>query len=316
MNITHTMIERQHLRIIHFLYHYGTLTEAAESLHLTQSALSHAMKKLEHQAGVSLWQKDGRRIQLTQAGMTLYQLASRLLPQFEYTENQLRQIATGKQGSLRIGMECHPCYQWLLKVISPFLNDYHNVDVDVRQAFTFGGLHALHSYDIDLLLTPDPLFIKSVTYTPVFEYEQMLVLPVSHSLTDKPTIEASDLSEETLITYPVEPGRLDIFSQFLTPAGGSVRQHKTIETTEILLQMVAAGRGVTALPHWLVEESSLADKLHCRRMGKNGIQKRLYIGTRTQEPPPLYLQAFIELAKSVGHRVRLDRPGGPRRTAQ
>ncbi|WP_414830173.1 LysR family transcriptional regulator [Alteromonas sp. H39] len=297
------MIERQHLRIIHYLYDHGTLTEAAEALHLTQSALSHAMKKLEHQAGISLWKKDGRRIQLTQAGIALYHLASRLLPQFEHTEKLLLQIATGKQGSLRIGMECHPCYQWLLKVVSPFLIAFPDVDVDVRQAFAFGGLHALHNYDIDLLLTPDPLFLKSVSYTPVFEYEQMLVLPASHKLASRGVISPADLNNETLITYPVEPSRLDIFSQFLTPAGGSVRRHKTIETTEMLLQMVAAGRGVTALPHWLIEESPLAQKLRCCRLGEHGIQKQLYLGTRAQDDLPSYLTAFIELAMSVGHKA-------------
>ena len=300
MNQTHKMIERQHLRIIHFLYHHGTLTEAAEALHLTQSALSHAMKKLENQAGVALWEKDGRRIQLTQAGGALYQLASRLLPQFEHTENQLKQIATGKQGTLRIGMECHPCYQWLLKVVSPFLTQFPDVDVDVRQAFTFGGLHALHNYDIDLLLTPDPLHLKSVSYTPVFNYEQVLVVPASHKLASCDTVLPSALCDETLLTYPVEPSRLDIFSQFLTPAGGSVRRHKTIETTEILLQMVAAGRGITALPDWLIKENPLATKLCCRRLGEKGIQKQLFLGLRARDTQPGYLNDFITLAKSVG----------------
>ena len=307
MNYAHEMIERQHLRIVHFLYHHGTLTEAANALHLTQSALSHAMKKLEQQTGVALWRKDGRRIQLTQAGLALYQLASRLLPQFEHTENQLRQIATGKQGALRIGMECHPCYQWLLKVVSPFLKQFPDVDVDVRQAFAFGGLHALHNYDIDLLLTPDPLFLKSVSYTPVFEYEQVLVLPATHTLASHEVISPTELSNETLFTYPVEPSRLDIFSHFLTPAGGSVRRHKTLETTEMLLQMIAAGRGVTALPHWLVEESSLADQLCCKRLGEKGIQKKLFLGVRNQDEQPAYLEDFIALARLVGkHRKSAD----------
>ncbi len=242
------MIDRQHLRIVRAIDAEGTMTEAAKSLFLTQSALSHAMKKLEAHFDVPLWKKDGRRLTLTQAGQSVLGLAHRVLPQFEHTEAQLRRFADGKQGILRIGMECYPCFEWLLKVVAPFLKAFPDVDVDVRRAFSFGGLQALHGYDIDILLTPDPLSLETITYTPVFEYEQVLVMDKHHPLAEKPFVTPKDLSNETLITYPVELSRLDVFTHFLTPANCTVRQHKTIETTEIILQMVAAGRGVTALP--------------------------------------------------------------------
>ncbi len=294
------MLDRQHLKIIAAINEYGTLTEAADNMHLTQSALSHSMKKLEQQTGVEFWEKDGRRLRLTDAGITLLGLAQRLLPQFAHTEEQLAQIAQGKQGILRIGMECHPCYQWLLKVVKPFLSDYPGVDVDVRQKFTFGGLQALHGYDIDLLLTPDPLHLPSIQYEAVFDYEQVLVVSRAHPLAGEAVIDAKALSEETLLTYPVEPSRLDIFSHFLTPAGCTVRKHKTIETTEILLQMISAGRGVGALPKWLAEEQAEALQLTTVRLGENGIQKSLNLGYRKADAEAPFIKAFIALARSIG----------------
>ena len=74
------MIDRQHLRIVKAIQTHGTMTEAAKSLFLTQSALSHAMKKLEHEFDVPLWQKEGRHLILTQAGESLLGLAQRILP--------------------------------------------------------------------------------------------------------------------------------------------------------------------------------------------------------------------------------------------
>ena len=121
------MIDRQHLRIVKAIQTHGTMTEAAKSLFLTQSALSHAMKKLEHEFDVPLWQKEGRRLILTQAGESLLGLAQRILPQFEHTESQLRRFAQGKQGILRIGMECYPCFEWLLKIVAPFLKAFPDV---------------------------------------------------------------------------------------------------------------------------------------------------------------------------------------------
>lgn len=273
------------------------MTEAAKSLFLTQSALSHAMKKLEAHFDVPLWKKDGRRLTLTQAGQSVLGLAHRVLPQFEHTEAQLRRFADGKQGILRIGMECYPCFEWLLKVVAPFLKAFPDVDVDVRRAFSFGGLQALHGYDIDILLTPDPLSLDTITYTPVFEYEQVLVMDKHHPLAKKLFITPQDLSSETLITYPVELSRLDVFTHFLTPANCTVKQHKTIETTEIILQMVAAGRGVTALPKWLIDESKESDLLACRSLGEQGVSKTLYLGHRKAQDVLGFVDDFIALSQ-------------------
>ncbi|WP_231125183.1 LysR family transcriptional regulator [Alteromonas mediterranea] len=274
------------------------MTEAAKSLFLTQSALSHAMKKLEAHFEVPLWKKEGRRLTLTQAGQSVLGLAHRVLPQFEHTEAQLRRFADGKQGILRIGMECYPCFEWLLKVVAPFLKAFPDVDVDVRRAFSFGGLQALHGYDIDILLTPDPLSLDTIAYTPVFEYEQVLVMDKHHPLADKPFIKPQDLSNERLITYPVELSRLDIFTHFLTPANCTVRQHKTIETTEIILQMVAAGRGVTALPKWLIDESKERDLLTYRSLGEVGVSKTLYLGHRKAQDVLGFVDDFIALSQA------------------
>ncbi len=292
------MIDRQHLRIVRAIDAEGTMTEAAKSLFLTQAALSHAMKKLEAHFEVPLWKKEGRRLTLTQAGQSVLGLAHRVLPQFEHTEAQLRRFADGKQGILRIGMECYPCFEWLLKVVAPFLKAFPDVDVDVRRAFSFGGLQALHGYDIDILLTPDPLSLDTIAYTPVFEYEQVLVMDKHHPLADKPFIKPQDLSNETLITYPVELSRLDIFTHFLTPANCTVRQHKTIETTEIILQMVAAGRGVTALPKWLIDESKERDRLTFRSLGEVGVSKTLYLGHRKAQDVLGFVDDFIALSQA------------------
>ena len=126
------MIERSHLSIIREVERQGSLTAAAESLCLTQSALSHSMRKLEHLLGTEVWLREGRSLHLTQAGQYLLDLANRLLPQLERAEEQLQQYAIGHRGTLRIGMECHPCYEWLLRVVSPYLDAWPDVDVDVQ----------------------------------------------------------------------------------------------------------------------------------------------------------------------------------------
>ncbi|WP_076998069.1 LysR family transcriptional regulator [Variovorax sp. KK3] len=291
------MLERSHLAIVQEVEKQGSLTAAAGVLHLTQSALSHSMKKLELQLGTDIWLREGRSLRLTQAGQYLLAVANRVLPQLDLAEERLRQFAQGERGTLRIGMECHPCYQWLLKIVSPYLAAWPDVDVDVKQKFQFGGIGALFGYEIDLLVTPDPLYKPGLRFEPVFDYEQVLVVAHDHPLAEAAYVKPKQLTQEVLVTYPVETDRLDIYNQFLMPAGISPKRHKTIETTDIMLQMVASGRGVAALPRWLVEE--YADKLDIVpvRLGPRGIAKQIFLGARESDTGIDYLEAFVEIAR-------------------
>lgn len=298
IHVIKRMLERSHLVILQTIDKVGTLTEAANQLCLTQSALSHAIKKLEGQLGAQVWLKDGRRLRLTQVGQAILHLADRVLPQFAHSEQLIAKMAEGSQGNLRIGMECHPCYQWLLNIVGPFLQRFPKVDLDVRQRFQFGGVGALLGFDIDVLVTPDPLYVTGLEYLPVFDYEHVLVVSTQHVLAQNEYVEPQALSGENVITYPVEPSRLDIFSQFCTPAGVAVKKHSQIETTEILLQMVASGRGVAALPRWLVEDNAQKLAIKPIRLGKKGLFKTINLGFRVNEERPDYLRQFIQMAQS------------------
>lgn len=293
------MLDRIHLSIIHEVEKQGSLTAAASVLHVTQPALSHSMKKLEQQLGTDIWLREGRSLRLTQAGQYLLAVANRVLPQLKLAEERLQQFAQGERGSLRIGMECHPCYQWLLKIVSPYLAAWPDVDVDVKQKFQFGGIGALFGYEIDLLVTPDPLDKPGLVFEPVFDFEQVLVVASNHKLAKEEYVKPKQLTNEVLVSYPVPPERLDIYSMFLTPAGIIPKRHKPIETTDIMLQMVASGRGVAALPRWLVLE--YADKMDVVpvRLGKHGIAKQIFLGVREADVEIDYLRAFIEQAKAL-----------------
>lgn len=291
------MLERIHLTVIQAVDQRGSLTAAADHLCLTQSALSHTIRKLEDKLGSQIWIREGRSLRPTQIGEYLLGVANRVLPQLDHAETLLQQMAQGERGTLRIGMECHPCYQWLLKVVSPFLAQWPDVDVDVKQKFQFGGVGALVGYDIDLLVTPDPFHKAGLHFQPVFDYEQVLVVAGDSPLARRRFLKAEDLRNEVLITYPVPSDRLDIYTQFLNPAGVNPKRHKTSETTDIMLQMVASGRGVAALPRWLAEEYATKLDITSVRLGRSGIAKQIYLGTRQDDGNTDYLRAFIELAK-------------------
>ena len=295
------MLERIHLKIIQAVEEHGSLTAAAKELCVTQSALSHTIRKLEDNLGTEIWLREGRSLRLTPAGLYLLNIANRALPLLIHAEEKLEQMVQGERGTLRIGMECHPCYQWLLKIVSPFLQTWPDVDVDVKQKFQFGGVGALLDYEIDLLVTPDPFYKSGLTFTPVFDYEQVLVVSKEHVLASHSYIEPEDLRDQVLLTYPVATDRLDIYTSFLNPAGVVPKKHKTSQATEIMLQMVASDRGVAALPRWLAGEYCTKLPLSVVRLGKTGIAKQIHLGTRDGDKGIEYLKAFIDLACNYNH---------------
>jgi len=293
------MLERSHLAILRAVERQGSLTAAARELFLTQSALSHAIGKLERQLGTPLWRREGRAMRLTQAGQHLLEVSNRVLPQFEHAEQSLKGFARGARGSLRIGMECHPCYEWLLKVVARYLPLWPDVDVDVKQRFRFGGIGAMLDHEIDLLVTPDPEGRPGLVFEPVFDYEQVLVVGRDHPLAGAGHVEPARLASEVLISYPVATERLDIFTLFLTPAGIAPREHRRVESTDLMLQMVAAGRGVAALPRWLVKENAGKAAVVPVRLGRKGVPKQIHLGMRETEATTGYLRGFIDTARAV-----------------
>jgi LysR family transcriptional regulator for metE and metH len=245
------MIELSHLKIIAALERHGTLTAAANAMFLSQSALSHQIRYLEKKLGIELWERRGRRLRLTRAGGQLLSSAREILPILEQTERTLKALAEGKQGVLRIGVECYPCYEWLKGVIADYLGGEPDVDVDIFHRFQFSGLEGLLNRHIDLLITPDKLEHSSLAFDTLFEYELMLLVSNSNPLANESWIRPEQLVQECLITFPVEAERLDILTLFLWPAAVRAIKHKQIESFEIMLQMVAYNRGICALPDWL-----------------------------------------------------------------
>lgn len=292
------MLDRQHLAILREVDRAGSVTAAADRLNISQSAISHAIAKLETRFGIALWRKKGRMLELTQAGRYLLSLAERLVPEFDHAERVLDDMASGRRGALRIGMECHPCEKWLMRVTAPYLAEWPDVDIEVRTAFRFDGIAALQAHEIDLLVTPDPVHMPGLTFHPVFDYELVLALPEGHRLTGKPFAEPADLGPETLLTVPVTEDRLDIYTRFLLPAARRPAARRTAETVELLLQLAAAGRGIAVLPDWLVREAELP--LHMLRIGQQGIGKSIHLGQRVEDEGIGYVQGFLDAASQLG----------------
>jgi len=289
------MIKLYHLHSLTALRDGGSLVRAAERLHVTQSALSHQLKELEERLEVKLFERKSRPPRFTIAGERLLTLADEVLPQIREAERDIAHIRGGQSGRLHIAVECHSCFDWLMPAIGRYRGYWPQVELDLSMAHSFEALAALARGEVDLVVTADPQEGEALVYQPLFEYENVLLLPKRHRLTDHSWIAPEDLAGETLITYPVESGRLEIFRRFLEPSGVVV-QRRTSELTVMILQLVASGRGVAALPLWAANQAIATDQILSRPLGDTGLWSRLFAAVRREDKELAYIEAFIDSA--------------------
>lgn len=290
-------IEFRHLRTIQAIYETGGLARAADKLNITQSALSHQIKGIEDQAGVELFVRRSKPLKLSAAGIKILRAAERILPEVAALEAEFEGLQSGRSGRLHIAIECHACFEWLFPVLEQFRKAWPEVDVDIRPGLAFGALPALQKEQVDLVVSSDPETLDGVDFTPLFDYEPVFVASAQHPLAQKDYIEAEDFRGQTLITYPVDRARLDIFSQLLTPAKVEPDSIRPVELTAVILLLVASNRGVSVLPDWVVREVRYNSDYVTRPLTKTGLTRRLYAATRDDETAKPFMAHLIRLAK-------------------
>ncbi|WP_248884356.1 LysR family transcriptional regulator [Acidithiobacillus acidisediminis] len=301
-------IEIRQLRTIEAILQHGSIAAAAQRLHLTQSALSHQLRGLENELEIKIFARDGGHpLRLSPAGERLYALAREVLPALRRTQEELRRLASGRGGRLRIAVECHTCFDWLTPAMDCFRSAWPDVEMDIVSGFQQDPLLLLRNYQADLaiLSAPESVAAGDIELHTLFGYEVLGLLSPRHPLANQAFLRPEDFLEETVITYPVEDQRLDLFREFLRPAGVQPWRRRQAELTVIILQLVASGQGVAALPAWAV--SSYGDRGYVRALplGPTGLWQELQAATLPGQSAQPHLQAFLqELRNSAQRELR------------
>ncbi|WP_368184404.1 LysR family transcriptional regulator [Aestuariibius sp. HNIBRBA575] len=298
-------IEFRHLRTIKAIHETGGLARAADHLNITQSALSHQIKGIEDQAGVELFVRRSKPLKLSSAGMKLLAAAETILPQVAALEAEFDGLIDGSAGRLHIAIECHACFEWLFPVLEQFRKAWPEVDIDIRPGLAFDAMPALRREEVDLIVSSDPEDLPETDFTPLFDYEPVFVAASTNPLAQKTWVEPEDFADQTLITYPVDKSRLDVFSEFLTPAGIEPALVRKVELTTMILLLVASNRGVAVLPDWVVRQVRYNSDYVTRPMGKGGTTRRLYAATRSEDTHKPFMAHFVRLTRQEA--VKLQR---------
>jgi LysR family transcriptional regulator for metE and metH len=298
-----SILELRHLRTLLALAEAGSVSRAAALQNVTQSALSHQLKTLEEFYGAGLFERKSNPVAFTAAGRRLLALAQSVLPAVEQAERDLARLAGQGSGRLRIAVECHTCFDWLMPSMDALRARWPEVELDIVSGFQSDPVGLLHQDRADVAIVsdvdPDE---RGVASHPLFAFEIVALLPLGSPLLARPWLEAADFAQRTLITYPVPDEMLDLVRQVLQPAGIDPPR-RTTELTVAMLQLVASGRGVAALPLWAAHTYLERGYVARQRIGPDGLTGRLYAVTRAAAADLAYLADFVQVMRETSLRT-------------
>jgi len=290
------MLELRHLRTLIALQETGSVSLAAERVFLTQSALSHQLKQLEAYYQQPLFERKTQPLRFTLAGERLLALARDLLDKVASAERDLARIRQGEAGELRVAVECHTCFDWLMPAMDSFRQHWPAVELDIVSGFHADPVGLLLTRRADLAIVSEAEPQAGIVHQPLFAYEMVGIVARDHPLAEKKVWQAQDFANETLIHYPVPDEMLDLWRKVLLPAGVSPLR-RTSELTVAIIQLVASRRGVAALPFWAVKPYLERGYVVARRIGEQGLSSELYAALRSEDAGLAYMQDFLSTVR-------------------
>jgi LysR family transcriptional regulator for metE and metH len=302
-----SILDLRHLRTLLALLEAGSVSRAAALQNVTQSALSHQLKALEEFYGLTLFERKSAPVAFTPAGQRLLELARDVIPAVDRAERDIARLTGHGAGKLRIAVECHTCFDWLMPSMDALRLRWPEVEQDIVSGFQSDPVGLLHQDRADVAIVSEvDADERDVAVHPLFEFDIVAILPLGHPLLARDHLVAADFADQTLITYPVPDDMLDLVRQVLRPAGVEPPR-RTTELTVAMLQLVASGRGFAALPLWAVQTYLQRGYVAQQRIGAGGLTGRLYAVTRRAKEgagrDDAYLDDFVQVMRETSLRT-------------
>jgi len=287
-------LEIRHLKTLIALADTGSVAKAAERIFVTQSALSHQLKGLETHYGASLFERNTKPLRFTQAGARLVALAHEVLALNGTAEREIAQWVSGRSGQLRVAVECHTCFDWLMPAMDTFREHWPEVELDLVSGFQAEPITLIEAGLADFgVIHGRPAPRPGVATEHLFSYETLAILSPKHLLAQKPYLQPRDFASQTLISYPVADAMLDIMRHFLAPKRIKPKR-RNAELTVGILQLVASGRGIAALPEWSVKPYLDRGYVVGKPLGPRGLKCELHAAIPESLRHKAYMRDFVE----------------------
>jgi LysR family transcriptional regulator for metE and metH len=308
-------IALHHFRLVDTISKEGTLTKAAKTLHLTQSALSHQLRELERELDVPIFDRQGKRLHLSDQGYRFLRSSEKILAEIKALEEDISNYKMGRTGKLTISMQCYTAYHWLPGIIKYYKKRWPDINIQILSEATRRPLEYLMNGDLDIGIIRTQMVNTRIRYEPIFEDQLMAVLSKDHPLAQKDVIEICDFQDQELILPLYDPSYQDtpVIEALIEAQHVKPKTLHRIHYTDATIEMVNAELGITVMADWIVEPY-LKDRNIVVKPLHHSIAKRAWFAATCKQTPAI--QNFLECLKMYfsGVDLNADEPEIPEYT--
>ncbi len=236
-------ITLKQLQIFEAVAEQQSYTQAAKLLFLTQPAVSMQIKQLEEEIGMPMFDRMGKKIQLTDAGRELLQHSRTIHNQIEEAQQSMEELRGIKRGRLHLTMASTANY-FTPKLLAGFCREYPNIQISLNVANRAGLLEALEQNTADMVIMGEPPANMPLAAEIFMENPLVIIAPPDHRLAKKKHIPLSELAKEAFIVREIGSGTRAAVERFLATHQLERPQSLEMNSSEAIKQAVQAGLGL------------------------------------------------------------------------
>lgn len=277
-------------------------TRASEELHLSQPAVSMQMRQLEEQAGMPLFDQIGKKIRLTDAGLTLYRHAQGILAQVHEAQLELEEMRGVRRGQLSITVASTANY-FAPQLLAAFCQRYPGVKVSLDVSNREHILTQLGESDKDLAIMGQPPEGSGLVAHPFMENPLVVIAAPEHPLAKLSSIPPSRLAEETFISREPGSGTRMAAERFFDAAGIPLVSAMDMSSNEAIKQAVQAGLGLGVVSIHTLEMERTLGRLVILDVQGFPILRHWYAVHRPAKRFSVVAQAFLDFVMTEAGQV-------------
>lgn len=277
----------------------GGFTQAAHELHLTQSAVSHAIRALEEEAGCRLFERAGRRVALTQAGEQLHRHAERIFQEMKSARAGLEELSRWGHGRLRLGASTTACQYILPTVLREFKQSFPKCAISIEPGDHARQVEMLLHNRVDLALMLEPLRLKELAFTPLFTDEMRFLLAPSHPWARAGRMLRQSLEGETLIVYNQASYTFRLLKEYFQKERLPLANFIELGSMEAIKELTKVGIGIGLLAPWVARAELESGALVSLALGKRKLRRRWGVAWARGRRLSLGEETFVGLCQTV-----------------
>ncbi len=281
----------------------GSFTRAAQELYLTQSAISHAIKALEEQAGCRLFERAGRRVALTQSGEQFLRHVDKILGEMKAARRGLDELTRWGHGRLRLGASTTACQYILPTVLREFKQSFPKCVITIDPGDHARQLDQLLSNQIDLAVMLEPPGQKELNFVPLFSDELRFLVAPGHPWARAGKVQRDAFEDQTLILYNHTSYTFRLVQEYFRGEALPLNNILELGSMDAIKELVKIGLGVGVLAPWVAVAELASGALVSLPLGKRKLRRQWGVGHLHGRRLSLGEETFVGLCQSVTQEI-------------